>query len=693
MGQLNYQAQFFISMSMSYLPFHHKYRPQTFADLVGQGAIATTLTNALRSQKIAPAYLFTGPRGTGKTSSARILAKSLNCMASDVPTAQPCGECLTCKSITLGNSLDVVEIDAASNTGVDNIREIIDRSQYAPVQCRYKVYLIDECHMLSTAAFNSLLKTLEEPPLHVVFVLATTDPQRVLPTIISRCQKFDFRRIPLADMVKHLTYIAQLEQMQITAGAVQLVAQIAQGGLRDAESLLDQLSLMSSEVTVDRVWELVGSVPEKDLLAMSQAIHHQHIENLFDHCRQLLERGKEPLMILQNLAGFYRDLSIAKAIPSRQDLTNLTAEIWPAVCELAAPMELATILAGQQHLKNSENQLRGNTQPRLWLEITLLGLLAPVRTTNTAELPSQPPAFLANKLSPTSRSEPIDPLASAQTQTTTSSAMPAIPVPETVLTPPQPEVIEPAAPAIDLEHTWQQILGQLLPSGKGLFAPHGQLLSVEGDVATVGMKSSTFMKIAEGQKQHLQKALTALLDRPITVVLKLGDADLASKNKAAQNQSTQNKMVPSDAPTPTSPSPVHPETAPLMRPVAQSLTPASILAADEILDEPDEYPEPDEVEISAPLSPAAPSLSIVQEQPAHFRSPAPENIVPIANGNVHSNGLPEQPTLPQAESTPENTGEVAIASFTDLNLDAAAARLAEQFGGEIVEEYVTIWNL
>jgi DNA polymerase III gamma/tau subunit len=380
-------------------------------------------------------------------------------------------------------------------------------------------------------------------------------------------------------------------------------------------------------------------------------------------------------------------LSIAKAIPSRSDLTNLTAEIWPAVCELAFPMELATILAGQQHLKDSENQLKGNTQPRLWLEITLLGLLSPVRTNNTADLPSQPPAFLANNLSQNSGSGVIDPLASAQPQTTASLPMTAVPVSETVLTPPEPEIIEPAAPAIDLEHTWQQVLGQLLPSGKGLFAPHGQLLSIEGDVATVGMKSSTFMKIAEGQKQHLQKALTDLLDRPITVVLKLADADLASKNKSAQT-----KVVPSAASIPTSPAPTHQNSAPFVSPPAASSAPAIILAVDEILDEPDEYSAPDEVEIIVPLTTTSSSPSIVQEQPADFRSPVPEIIAPIADshGNGHNNSLPEPPAF---QGTPENTGEVAMASFTDLDLDAAAARLAEQFGGEIVEEYVTIWNL
>ena len=276
---------------MTYQPLHHKYRPQRFSDLVGQEAIATTLTNALQQQRIAPAYLFTGARGTGKTSSARILAKSLNCLQTDVPTAQPCGVCEVCQSIAKGSALDIIEIDAASNTGVDNIRELIERSQFAPVQCRYKVYVVDECHMLSTAAFNALLKTLEEPPDRVVFVLATTDPQRVLPTIISRCQRFDFRRIPLDASVKHLRTIATKEAIAITDDAITLIAQISQGGMRDAESLLDQLSLMVGEVTVDRVWDLVGSVPERDLMALLEAIAQDRPEVLLDSVRRLMDRG------------------------------------------------------------------------------------------------------------------------------------------------------------------------------------------------------------------------------------------------------------------------------------------------------------------------------------------------------------------------------------------------------------------
>ena len=360
---------------MTYEPLHHKYRPQTFAQLVGQDAIAATLANALRQNRIAPAYLFCGPRGTGKTSSARILAKSLNCFASEQPTPEPCGVCEVCQSITKDAALDIVEIDAASNTGVDNIRELIERVQFAPVQCRYKVYVVDECHMLSTAAFNALLKTLEEPPERVVFVLATTDPQRVLPTIISRCQRFDFRRIPLEEMVTHLHDIAAKESINITEEAVRLAAQISQGGMRDAESLLDQLSLLGGQVTIEHVWNLVGAVPEQDLLTLAQAIAQDNSAAVLDQARHLMDRGREPLIVLQTLAGFYRDLLIAKTAGDRQDLTTLTPPTWAEIREFVQTIEIEALLSGQQHLRTAEVQVKNTTQPRLWLEVTLLGLL------------------------------------------------------------------------------------------------------------------------------------------------------------------------------------------------------------------------------------------------------------------------------------------------------------------------------
>ena len=360
---------------MAYEPLHHKYRPQSFADLVGQDVIAQTLTNAIQTQRIAPAYLFTGPRGTGKTSSARIFAKSINCLSHDYPTPSPCGTCNVCIGITKGSTLDVIEIDAASNTGVDNIRELIERSQFAPVQCRYKVYVIDEVHMLSVSAFNALLKTLEEPPERVVFILATTDPQKVLATIISRCQRFDFRRIPLEAMVKHLHHIATEEKIDVTTEAIQMIAQIAQGGLRDAESLLDQLSLLAGEITVERVWDLVGAVPERDLMVLLEAIASDDSTKVLKCTRQIMDRGREPVIILQNLAAFYRDLLIAKTAPTSRSLVALTKPTWEHLCQFSQDWDIPTILAGQKHLQTSEVQIKNTTQPRLWLEVTLLGLL------------------------------------------------------------------------------------------------------------------------------------------------------------------------------------------------------------------------------------------------------------------------------------------------------------------------------
>ncbi|MBD2484779.1 DNA polymerase III subunit gamma/tau [Planktothrix sp. FACHB-1365] len=509
---------------MSYEPLHHKYRPQTFAHLVGQEAIATTLTNAIESQRIAPAYLFTGPRGTGKTSSARILAKSLNCLATGKPTATPCGVCDVCKGITNGSTLDVIEIDAASNTGVDNIRELIERSQFAPVQCRYKVYVIDECHMLSTAAFNALLKTLEEPPDRVVFVLATTDPQRVLATIISRCQRFDFRRIPLDSMVKHLKYIAQQENINIVSDAIFMVAQIAQGGLRDAESLLDQLSLLSGEITVEKVWDLVGAVPERDLISLLEAINSGDTAIILDCIRQLLNRGREPLIVLQNLAGFYRDLLIAKSAPNRPDLVALTQPTWEKLCQFSQHWNHEIILAGQKHLRESEAQIKHTTQPRLWLEITLLGLLPAALqksvVTQTVSVVQTPQTTVQTPPQYVQRSEPSPPPQNPVN----------VPVYQPTSNPePQPQVKAeipaiPAEPPIvidgNIEQIWQQVLACIqLPGTQSFFRQQGSLIQCNSDVAYIKMKSEPVLKMAQTKQKlsSLEKAFQQVFGHPVKI--------------------------------------------------------------------------------------------------------------------------------------------------------------------------------
>jgi len=514
---------------MSYQPLHQKYRPKTFADLVGQSAIADTLSNAIARQRIAHAYLFSGPRGTGKTSSARILAKSLNCLRSNEPTTNPCGECEACRSISNSSALDVIEIDAASNTGVDNIRELIERSSFAPVQCRYKLYIIDECHMLSTAAFNALLKTLEEPPSRVVFVLATTDPQRVLPTIISRCQRFDFQRIPLAAMVSHLGKIAQAEEIEITDEALSAIAQVAHGGLRDAQSLLDQLSLLSGIISIDRVWDLVGAIPEQDLIVLLQAIKQQNGKEILSRCRQLMDRGREPIIVLENLAGFYRDLLIAKTAPQQSELVALTAATWEQLCKMAQQWEINEILTGQQYLQKSEAQIKQTTQPRLWLEVTLLGLLTANQPKETAQPVSIPTTLPSH--------EPVKPLSHSDTspqKTVDHSAEKPVEkteVPVTAAVEAEPQATPSNGSSIPSEseeggneaQIWQEVLTRLSVPSQALFKEHCCLLAIERKIAHVGVKNQKLLALAKNQKRHddLEKALTATLNRQMKVKLQV----------------------------------------------------------------------------------------------------------------------------------------------------------------------------
>ncbi len=362
----------------AYQALYRKFRPQTFEYVIGQEHIVKTLKNQIKTGRVSHAYLFCGTRGTGKTSTAKIFAKAINCM--NPIDGEPCNECELCMAANEGRSVNVIEIDAASNNGVDNIREIREEVKYPPSEGNYKVYIIDEVHMLSPGAYNALLKTLEEPPKHVIFILATTDPQKIPATILSRCQRFDFRRINASEIAKTLGSYAEKEQISVTEEALYLVARLADGSMRDALSILDQCTAFyyNEELTKDKVLEIVGSVDDSVFFEMTSKIMDKDADGLMKSVDDMMMKGRDPGQYVNDYIGHLRNLMITASVSDSAKILNVSsesAEMLKKQAEQISKEELSLLINTFSELAAD---MKYAANKRILLEVCLIKLCAPV---------------------------------------------------------------------------------------------------------------------------------------------------------------------------------------------------------------------------------------------------------------------------------------------------------------------------
>ncbi|RCW60860.1 MULTISPECIES: DNA polymerase III subunit gamma/tau [Halanaerobium] len=359
---------------MSFLSLYRKYRPENFNDLIGQDQVKITLKNALKNDRVAHAYLFAGPRGTGKTSTAKVFAKSLNC-ANPSAEFEPCGECNSCQRIEKGNSLDVIEIDAASNRGIDEIRELREKVKFYPGEGQYKVYIIDEVHMLTKGAFNALLKTLEEPPESVVFILATTEPHEVITTIMSRCQRFDFTLLTLSDLKKRLQYIAEAEGYEIDREALDILARSARGGMRDAISLLDQaISFSDGRLSADEISRMLGRIDKSDLKEFLLYLSREQSQQALQLLNKQLDSGLGIERFSEELIEYCRELLLIKECGIDSGILEYSRSYLEEIASVAANLSTKKITRIIDEFASLKQKLRSSARPRLQLEISVIKL-------------------------------------------------------------------------------------------------------------------------------------------------------------------------------------------------------------------------------------------------------------------------------------------------------------------------------
>lgn len=486
-----------------YQVLYRKWRPQTFSDVYGQPVVTTALKNELRTGRLAHAYLFTGSRGTGKTSCAKILAKAVNCL--NLQDGDPCNECENCRGIDAGTLLDVVEIDAASNNGVDNIRDLRDEVNFSPAVGKYRVYIIDEVHMLSAGAFNALLKTLEEPPEHVVFVLATTEVHKLPATILSRCQRFDFGRIPPADIAARLQYVAKQEQFNLTDAAALLIARLADGGMRDALSLLDQCLSRSRDVTDDVVVQASGMAGRTHLFALSAAIRAHDCGKALTLLGELYDSSKDMERLCAELVDFYRNIMILKSVNKADDLITLSASEIAELRVEAETLSLETVLHVMDVLQTSLDRIKGGVSRRVEMETALLRLCNP-------KLDTTPQSLLR-------RIEALEerPVSAAPAAALSQSVPVTVPDPQPI--PSEPPATEPEGNPVSCDR-WPEVLAKISQKSPPLYGVLSDSTAmIDGEQLIIMTDNEMFGALVktDGNKQVLLSAVQAVFGRPMRI--------------------------------------------------------------------------------------------------------------------------------------------------------------------------------
>lgn len=547
-------------MSGNYVPLYRKYRPQTLDKLVGQEHIKKTLTSAIELGKIAHAFLFTGPRGTGKTSTARILAKSLNCK--NGPTIHPCGECESCLDIMNSVPMDVIEIDAASNRKVEDTQSILEKIQYVPVHGKYKIYIIDEVHMLTNHAFNALLKTLEEPPENVIFILATTEVHKVLDTIKSRCQRFDFRRITTDDIVKYLRYISDEEKINISDDALFTIAKNSAGGMRDSISLLDQLSLLgvSKEITSEDVNAVLGRISFDVLNKLSDKIISSSPNEAIEILNDIYNSGNEPLQILTNLSEYFKNLLIVKNCKPDllSELTGLNEAQIAELVKQKESLETQQIVFLLERITYYIKEVKLASNQHLWLEVGMIDLANMSENSTLLDLQNRVKALEGGNFTPAPRPQPVAPTAHvtrpapipvqevkpqvSQSQVTQSVPAQTIQQEAPKVVEPQPQQEDFTPPPMsqkpdgnDIQSLWKALLLNVKsPSTKALLnlatpvkiAPDGVIITFKNEKLVAQINDTN-------KKQMLVEAAGLMFNADVSVMVRLpqgGDSEITAES-------------------------------------------------------------------------------------------------------------------------------------------------------------------